>query len=85
MDNTIMTILIGFVGLVAGFLIAKIMEKKKASKTMANAKSEADAIIKAAKIDPTDKVINIFIDRSRFYMKNPPDQSWKGYENLKHK
>jgi len=39
------------IGLVIGFVIAKFLEKGKASKTTANAKREADAILKAAKSD----------------------------------
>ncbi len=50
MDN-ITSIIIGLVGLVIGFVIAKFMEKGKASKTISNSKKEADAILKAAKID----------------------------------
>ena len=45
-------IIIGVVaGLIIGFAIAKFMEKGKASKTTANAKREAESIIKAAKRD----------------------------------
>lgn len=50
MDN-ITTIIIGFVGLIIGFVIAKFLEKGKASKTTVNAKKEAEAILKAAKTD----------------------------------
>ncbi len=39
------------VGLVIGFVIAKFMEKGKASKTVANAKKEAASLLKIAKID----------------------------------
>ena len=50
MDN-ITTIIIGIVGLIVGFVIAKFLEKGKASKTTVNAKKEAEAILKAAKTD----------------------------------
>ncbi|WP_298480319.1 ribonuclease Y [uncultured Maribacter sp.] len=50
MDNSIL-IIAGIVGLVIGFAIAKFMEKGKASKTIANAKKEAQSIIKEAKIE----------------------------------
>lgn len=39
------------VGLVIGFVIAKFMEKGKASKTIANAKKEAASLLKSAKVD----------------------------------
>ena len=50
MDSTI-TIIAGIIGLVIGFVIAKFMEKGKASKTVFNAKKEADSIIKNANIE----------------------------------
>lgn len=66
MDIT--TILIGAViGLIVGFLIAKFMEKGKASKTTANAKREAEAIIKAAKTDGENiKKDKIFQAKEKF-------------------
>ncbi len=45
------TLIIGAVGLAIGFVVAKFLEKGKASKTIANAKKEADSILKSAKID----------------------------------
>ena len=50
MDNSIL-IIAGIVGLAIGFVIAKFMEKGKASKTIANAKKEAQSILKEAKIE----------------------------------
>lgn len=47
MDNSTL-IIIGIVGLVIGFAIAKVLEKGKASKTIAEAKKEASSIIKIA-------------------------------------
>jgi ribonuclease Y len=47
MDNSTL-IIIGIVGVVIGFAIAKILEKGKASKTIAEAKKEASGIIKNA-------------------------------------
>ncbi len=49
MDST--TIIIGIIALAAGFVIAKLMEKGKASKTIANAKREAALLIKDAKAE----------------------------------
>lgn len=46
-----MIIIVGIIGLVIGFAIAKFMEKGKASKTIANAKKEAAHIVKEAKIE----------------------------------
>ncbi len=45
------TLIIGAVGLAIGFVVAKFLEKGKASKTIANAKKEADSILKSAKTD----------------------------------
>ncbi|MBT8302417.1 MAG: ribonuclease Y, partial [Maribacter sp.] len=50
MDSTTL-ILVGIAGLVIGFIIAKFMEKGKASKTLANAKKDAASIVKEAKIE----------------------------------
>jgi ribonuclease Y len=47
MDNSTL-IIIGIVGLAIGFAIAKVLEKGKASKTIAEAKKEASSIIKIA-------------------------------------
>ncbi|WP_339706334.1 ribonuclease Y [uncultured Kriegella sp.] len=51
MDSTILVIIAAIAGLAIGFLIAKSMEKGKASKTIANAKKEADTILKGAKVE----------------------------------
>ena len=50
MDSTTI-ILVAIAGLVIGFVIAKILEKGKASKTVTNAKKEASAILKEANIE----------------------------------
>ena len=50
MDSTTL-ILVGIAGLVIGFVIAKFMEKGKASKTIANAKKDANTILKEAKVE----------------------------------
>lgn len=44
-------IIAGIVGLVIGFTIAKFLEKGKASKTIANAKKEAEQLLKEANIE----------------------------------
>jgi len=51
MDNTILSIIIGAVALIVGFLIAKFLEKGKASRLISNAKKEASRIVKDAKTD----------------------------------
>ncbi|WP_394750056.1 ribonuclease Y [Spongiimicrobium salis] len=52
MDNTILLIIGGVVvGIAIGFVIAKFLEKGKASKTISNAKREASGILKEAKIE----------------------------------
>jgi len=48
MDNTIILIVAAIVGLAIGFIIAKMMEKGKATKIISNAKQEATDIIKQA-------------------------------------
>ncbi len=49
--NTFLPIIIGLVGLVVGFVIAKMLEKSKASSILANAEKEAKSIIKESKIE----------------------------------
>ncbi|MCB0485780.1 MAG: DUF3552 domain-containing protein, partial [Flavobacteriaceae bacterium] len=51
MEGLILPILLGVVGLVIGFIIAKALEKNKASLILKNAKKESEAILKEAKID----------------------------------
>lgn len=66
MDTT--TIIIAAIaGLVIGFLIAKFMEKGKASKTIFNAKKDASGIIKEAKIEGENiKKDKIFQAKEKF-------------------
>ncbi|MDX1326744.1 MAG: ribonuclease Y, partial [Arenibacter sp.] len=60
-------IIMGLVGLVIGFAIAKMMEKGKASKIIANAKKEAANIVKAAKIEGENiKKDKIFQAKEKF-------------------
>ncbi|WP_299530762.1 ribonuclease Y [Ulvibacterium sp.] len=60
-------IITGIIGLIVGFVIAKFMEKGKASKTMANAKREAASIIKDAKLEgETIKKDKIFQAKEKF-------------------
>lgn len=49
MDSTTISIIAAVVGLVIGFVIAKMLEKGKAAKTITNAKKEASSIIREAK------------------------------------
>lgn len=48
MDNTIILIIAAVAGLVIGFIISKILEKKQATQTMNSAKKNAASIIKEA-------------------------------------
>ncbi len=68
MDSTsITTIVAAVVGLVIGFAIAKFLEKGKASRTTANAKKEADTIIKNAKSEGENiKKDKIFQAKEKF-------------------
>jgi len=55
------------IGLIIGFVIAKFLEKGKASKTTLNAKREADSILKAAKTDGENiKKDKIFQAKEKF-------------------
>lgn len=45
------TITVGIIALVIGFLIAKVLEKKKASSTLKNVSKQASTILKEAKIE----------------------------------
>ena len=66
MDSTTI-ILVAIAGLVIGFVIAKILEKGKASKTIANAKKEASAILKEANIEGENiKKDKIFQAKEKF-------------------
>lgn len=66
MDIT--TIIIGAIaGIVVGFIIAKLLEKGKASKTIGNAKREASSIIKNAKAEGENiKKDKIFQAKEKF-------------------
>ena len=67
MDSTI-TIIIGITGLVIGFVIAKFMEKGKASKIIANAKKEVGSILKNAEIEGDNIRKNkIFQAKEKFF------------------
>ncbi len=50
MDITTIAI-VALIGLVIGFVVAKVLEKGKASRTVTNAKKEANSILKAANIE----------------------------------
>ncbi len=51
MEGMIIPILVGTVGLIIGFVIAKALEKNKASLILKNARKQASSILKEAKID----------------------------------
>jgi ribonucrease Y len=51
MDTTLLLVIIGIVGIIGGFAIAKIIEKSNVSNLIKNAKKEAASILKDAKID----------------------------------
>lgn len=66
MDSTTL-ILVGLAGLIIGFVVAKILEKGKASKTVANAKKEAGTILKEATIEGENvKKDKIFQAKEKF-------------------
>ncbi len=66
MDITTIAIA-ALVGLVIGLLVAKALEKGKASKTIANAKKEANSILKTANIDGENiKKDKIFQAKEKF-------------------
>ena len=50
MEGMIMPILVGVVGLIIGFIIAKALEKNKASLILKNAKKQASSVLKEAKL-----------------------------------
>tara|TARA_R110000796_G_scaffold252631_1_gene389146 strand:+ start:19398 stop:20969 length:1572 start_codon:yes stop_codon:yes gene_type:complete len=67
MDSTAISIITVIVGLAIGFTIAKFMEKGKASKTIVNAKREAERIIKDAKVEGENtKKDKIFQAKEKF-------------------
>lgn len=51
MDGMILPILVGVIGLVIGFFIAKSLEKTKANKLISSTKKEAATIVKEAKVE----------------------------------
>ncbi len=60
-------VIAAIVGLVIGFVIAKFLEKGKASKTIVNAKKEADSILKNAKTEAESiKKDKIFQAKEKF-------------------
>ena len=64
---TLSNIIIILIGLVAGFLISKILDKNSASTTINNAKSEAERIINSSKIEGENlKKDKIFQAKERF-------------------
>ena len=67
MDNTTTLILAAIVGLLIGFVIAKLLEKGKASKIAFNAKKEAESILKNAKLEGENiKKDKIFQAKEKF-------------------
>ena len=67
MDTTTLLIIIGVGGVILGFIIAKILEKGKASKTIASAKKEASVILKNASKDADNiKKDKIFQAKEKF-------------------
>ncbi|QWX84540.1 ribonuclease Y [Cellulophaga sp. HaHaR_3_176] len=67
MNDTAVLIIAVIVGLAIGFAIAKFMEKGRASRTIANAKKEADSIVKDAKVEGENiKKDKIFQAKEKF-------------------
>lgn len=64
---TFLNIIITLVGITVGFLISKILEKSSASKTLVNAKKEAQRIIKLSEIEAENlRKDKIFQAKERF-------------------
>ncbi|MCF8715005.1 ribonuclease Y [Joostella atrarenae] len=51
MDNTTLSIIVGVIGIIVGFVIAKVLEKKNATKMISGAKKEAQKILREAKTE----------------------------------
>ncbi|WP_298764414.1 ribonuclease Y [uncultured Polaribacter sp.] len=51
MDGMLLPVIVGIIGILIGFFIAKTIEKSKGTKLLNSTKKEASAIIKEAKID----------------------------------
>tara|TARA_R110002050_G_scaffold267266_2_gene408890 strand:- start:43112 stop:44683 length:1572 start_codon:yes stop_codon:yes gene_type:complete len=67
MDSTAIGIIAVIVGLAIGFAIAKFMEKGKASKTISNAKREAERVVKDANVEGENiKKDKIFQAKEKF-------------------
>ena len=67
MDSTTYIIIAAIVGVLVGFVIAKFLEKGKASKTISNAKREASSILKNAKSEGENiKKDKIFQAKEKF-------------------
>lgn len=67
MDYNTTLLIAALGGLLVGFIVAKLLEKGKASKTIGNAKKEAAAIVKAAKLEgETTKKEKIFQAKEKF-------------------
>ena len=49
MDNIIYMVIAGVVGLIVGYIIAKVLERNSASATLTSAKKTADRMLKDAK------------------------------------
>ena len=60
MDSTvIISIAVFIIALAIGFAIAKVLEKKNASKIILNAQNEADVLLKNVNVEFTERTINI--------------------------
>ncbi|MDG3583446.1 MULTISPECIES: ribonuclease Y [Galbibacter] len=51
MDNTTLSIIVGVISIIVGFIIAKVLEKNNATKMISGAKKEAQKILKEAKTE----------------------------------
>lgn len=68
MDTITTTILAALAGILIGFVIAKVLEKGKASKTIAHARKEAATIVKDAKAEGENiKKDKIFQAKEKFF------------------
>jgi len=63
----------------------ELIEKGMKAYYSRNFSTACEIFKEASNMDPLDPVPSMFVSRSERYMKNPPLENWKGYENLQNK